>query len=183
MQIAHTQACGNKVVNIYYDPEPLNPRKEYSNPTTMLCWHSRYNLGDSQAYVSKEVLMREYEGSGNKILLIKPLYLLDHSGLSISTSAFGCQWDSGQVGWVFITQSSKDDFIMNPKILNESEAEVMKILDNMLESDVKVYDAYLSGRAYGYEIVGSNGETLESCWGYLDSMDSCLSDALIIANS
>ena len=32
---------------------------------------------------------------------ILPLYLYDHSGLSMNTSGFSCPWDSGQVGWIY----------------------------------------------------------------------------------
>lgn len=32
---------------------------------------------------------------------ILPLYLYDHSGLTMNTSGFSCRWDSGQVGWIY----------------------------------------------------------------------------------
>jgi len=34
-------------------------------------------------------------------IVLLPLYLLDHSGLSISTSDFCDPWDSAQVGWIY----------------------------------------------------------------------------------
>ena len=33
--------------------------------------------------------------------VILPLYLYDHSGITMSTSVFSCPWDSGQVGWIY----------------------------------------------------------------------------------
>ena len=39
--------------------------------------------------------------------VILPLYLYDHSGITISTRPFSCPWDSGQVGWIY---ASKDTF-------------------------------------------------------------------------
>lgn len=30
-----------------------------------------------------------------------PVYLMDHSGLSVNTVGFGCPWDSGQVGMIY----------------------------------------------------------------------------------
>ena len=38
--------------------------------------------------------------------IVMPLYLLDHSGLAMQTESFHDPWDSGQVGWVYV---SKED--------------------------------------------------------------------------
>lgn len=38
--------------------------------------------------------------------IVMPLYLLDHSGLAMQTTSFHDPWDSGQVGWVYV---SKED--------------------------------------------------------------------------
>lgn len=38
--------------------------------------------------------------------IVMPLYLLDHSGLAMQTTSFNDPWDSGQVGWVYV---SKED--------------------------------------------------------------------------
>jgi len=65
---------------------------------------------------------------------ILPLYLYDHSGITISTSPFGCNWDSGQVGWVFITnQTIKEEGIDESKV------------EEYLKSEVETYDQYLTG--------------------------------------
>ena len=34
------------LLQVMYDDEPLNPRTDYDNFGKMVCWHSRYNLGD-----------------------------------------------------------------------------------------------------------------------------------------
>lgn len=33
-----------------------------------------------------------------------PVYLLDHSGLSLSTSRFACPWDTSMIGYVYVTK-------------------------------------------------------------------------------
>jgi hypothetical protein len=38
-----------------------------------------------------------------RTVVVLPLYLYDHSGLTISTSPFSCRWDSGQVGYIHTT--------------------------------------------------------------------------------
>lgn len=43
----------------------------------------------------------EYLISISDELIILPLYLYDHGGITIKTNPFSCPWDSGQVGWIY----------------------------------------------------------------------------------
>ncbi|SHF15500.1 hypothetical protein SAMN02745133_01946 [Desulforamulus putei DSM 12395] len=36
--------------------------------------------------------------------IILPLYLYDHSGITMNTTGFSCPWDSGQVGWIYCSK-------------------------------------------------------------------------------
>lgn len=38
------------LLQVMYDDEPLNPRTDYDNFGKMVCWHSRYNLGDEHDF-------------------------------------------------------------------------------------------------------------------------------------
>lgn len=38
------------LLQVMYDDEPLNPRTDYDNFGKMVCWHSRYNLGDEHHF-------------------------------------------------------------------------------------------------------------------------------------
>lgn len=38
------------LLQVMYDDEPLNPRTDYDNFGRMVCWHSRYNLGDDHHF-------------------------------------------------------------------------------------------------------------------------------------
>ena len=42
----------------------------------------------------------------SKKYIMLPLYLLDHSGLAMKTTSFHDPWDSGQIGWIYV---SKED--------------------------------------------------------------------------
>lgn len=93
--------------------------------------------------------------------IILPLYLYDHSGITISTSPFSCPWDSGQVGYAVMTKQEIDD---------EFEGDREKA-EAYLRSTVKTYDDYLTGRVYGYTIKPADDnedadEIDDSCWGY-----------------
>lgn len=38
------------LLQVMYDDDPLNPRIDYDNFGKMVCWHSRYNLGDEHDF-------------------------------------------------------------------------------------------------------------------------------------
>jgi len=166
MELAKKIEHANRVVKVYFDPEPLNPRKEWDNGTIMVHWHSRYDLGDKKIErMTSEGLQEQYKEEGDPILIIQPLYLYDHSGLSVSTGGFHCSFDSGQVGWVIITQSKKDE-------MGFSDSQLVDVI----KGEVKDYDSYLTGQVFGYEVEGRDGDTLESCWGFVGDMEDCLSE-------
>ena len=153
-----------KVV-IRQDTEAESPR-EWDNEGTMACWHSRYNLGDKQ--------IERGEGVDEDVpedVVRLPLYLYDHGGLTMSTSQFGCGWDSGQVGWIYATLEDPED--------EQERARVTKCLIG----EVEVYDMYLTGQVYGYTVYKQTeddpDEEVGSCWGfYGDHEKSGLFDAV-----
>ena len=134
----------NKVLEIYKDEEPSNPR-EWDSFTRMVCFHRDYILGDDTELKSRmfsnweEVKQHLIKEEGAKVIM--PLYLLDHSGLSISLYPFSCPWDSKQVGFIFISA----DMMKTHKLTEKRAKEIIK-------ADVKVYDQYLIGDVYFYNL-------------------------------
>lgn len=132
-------------LKIEHDDDPMNPRTEWDNLGTMICFHNGYNLGDKTDYRSSDYQSWEelkaaiIENEGEVIIL--PLYLYDHSGITISTSPFSCRWDSGQIGYIFV---SKD------KIKKEGMDETK--VEEYLKGEVTTYDQYLTGDIYRYTI-------------------------------
>jgi hypothetical protein len=162
-------------LKITQDMNPDSPR-EWDNVTTMICFHNRYDVGDKHNYKSSnfnswDELKQQIEIDYN-VVMIKPLYMYDHSGITISTSPFGCHFDSGQIGWVFIDE-------VQLKLLWSDEEFPNEKLTEIIEGDVKTYDQYLTGEVYGYEVYevetcdkGHEHKTLvESCWGFYDEGD------------
>jgi DNA-binding cell septation regulator SpoVG len=101
--------------------------------------------------------------------VILPLYLYDHSGLSMSTSDFADRWDSGQVGWIYVT---KTDAVA---ALGETDNGVFSITKELLESEVSEYDSYLRGDCYGFQLY-ENGIEVDSCWGFIGSPEALKAD-------
>ena len=97
------------------DEYPSNPRTEWDNITTMICFHKRYNLGDKHDFNSRDYEsweeMEEAVRNHYEVLALKPLYLYDHSGITISTSPFSCNFDSGKIGFVIVDKDNLQKLI------------------------------------------------------------------------
>ena len=53
----------------------------------------------------------------NEHYVILPLYLFDHSGISISTGSFHDPWDSGQVGFIYASkEKAKEGWGQSPRV-------------------------------------------------------------------
>ena len=96
-----------------------------------------------------------------------PLYLYDHSGLTISTSGFSCPWDSGQVGYIYITDADIRKEYGVKRISKQLRERVTQYLVN----EVETYDKFLTGQVYCYTIENPEGEEIDSCWGFFDDYD------------
>jgi len=155
-------------IEIHRDHDPDSPRN-WDNISLMICFHKKYTLGDEHDYKSdnfngwdevEEQLREDYE-----VEALLPLYLYDHGGITMNTTGFACGWDSGHVGFIIatkelVTMCCGDD----PKYHEE------EWLKEQLVGDVKVYDQFLCGDVYGYDVEGN------SEGGYYDEKD-CIADA------
>ena len=153
-------------INIHPDDHPLNPREDWEPLGTMICWHRRYNLGDENPFDSSDEFFEFIKD--NPGIVVLPLYLYDHSGISMSTGSFvgrahHAEWDSGQVGFIYATREDMQKWFGWKYITKARREAVEKYLDGEVES----YDQYLRGEVYGYTIEDPTGDELdESCWGF-----------------
>lgn len=215
-------------LKIEQDSDPMNPRTEWDNVATMVCWHSRYSLGDKHDYDTPEraikLLLHEYDktteeeldewyeaeydrrniASGSKShdeliaeyqgklwaafeqhYVSRPLYLYDHSGITISTGRFSCPWDTSRVGFIYLAKVKAKQEYGHPEFKAEGWTEAMhKKTVEMLENEVETYDQYLTGEVYGFVLESHEWpfeipdqevdiedddltwEDEESCWGF-----------------
>ena len=157
-------------IKIYQDNNPMNPRQEWENFGNMICFHRRYKkLGDEDNYynssdysdwddMEKAIIKQE------KAVIILPLYLYDHSGITMSTTPFTCSWDSGQIGFIYVTKADILKEFKCKKITKQLKDRMTEIL----QSEVKIYDKYLTGEVYGYVIEDVRGKVVDSCWGFFE---------------
>lgn len=155
-------------LTIVRDSDPFDPRDD-DNLGKMITWCRHYTIGDTHNYSDPEeffdqltsdiildddILETLTETEKQKILdnnyLILPIYLYDHSGITINTTGFSCPWDSGKIGYIYISK----DKIKKEKLTIEQAK-------NILIDEVKTYDQYLSGEIYQYIL--SEKITCECC--------------------
>ena len=148
-------------LSVFRDEDAPNPR-EWDNLGRMVCWHRRYNLGDEHTFEDVEDFL-ESEEYKNAIVVL-PVYMYDHSGLAFSTVSFGDKWDSGQVGYIYVTQERAREFL--GKDITEKDHEGIK---ELLVGEVEMYDQYFQGDCYGFKISDERGEVVDSASGYFGS--------------
>jgi len=178
-----TTEFGDYKIEIHHDDDAPNPRKEWDNLGHMVCWHGRYNLGDDHGFETPRVFAHAMSGlypdeitcyledeeiqkcweALMKNHIIIPLYLYDHSGITMRCSPFACPWDSGQVGYIYISYEDIRKEYGWKKITKKRRAQIVKYL----EGEVETYDHYLTGSVYGFSIEkGEDEEHVDSCWGF-----------------
>jgi len=163
-------------IEIIYDENPLNPRTEWDNLGKMLCFHNRYELGDKHPGLMSSNFsdwgeIREYIENELKGVVILPVFMYDHSGITVRTTPFGDYWDSGQIGFIYITEE---------KIIKEygkCDQETLEKVKTYLEGEIENYDDYLTGQVYGYRVLRkekceccgtdlTKNNEVDSCWGF-----------------
>lgn len=162
----------------WQESEPMNPRTEFDNLGTMVCFHKRYILGDRghtydcNDYESWDELEADIIRTEKPAALL-PVYMYDHSGVTINTTGFSCPWDSGQIGFIFISKK---------KALAEYGGKIVtkrlrERLETYLRNEVETYDQYLRGDVWGYTIFDDNDEIIDSCGGFYGH-DECEAEAV-----
>jgi hypothetical protein len=175
MSSVFKERIGEFKIKIKHDGDCCwNPRTDCDNFGTMLCAHGRYNLGDKQFRTSEQI---EDELAENNAVVKLPLYLYDHSGITMNTTGFSCPWDSGQVGIIYVDKKGILE-ATGGKILTKKRLEHAK---RLLQGEVETYDQYLRGKVYGFVVkrkVEGEWEEVDSCWGfYGDYEEGALAEA------
>jgi len=158
-----------ELLKIYRDENPESPRTR-CNIGVMVCWHRMYDLGDKHGFRTPDDF-REWVKK-NKHPVVIPLYLYDHSGISISVNdnyPFNYRWDSMQVGYIYATRDA---------IIKEygkcGKEEIVKAMGHLM-GEVETYNQYLEGDIYGFELCkievcktchAVSEEIIDSCWDF-----------------
>lgn len=210
----HTEVYRGYRIVLEVDGTPCNPRTEHDNTGRMICFHRNYNLGDKHNYSHPDDLFEELcgrlpnrdhhhpvselLGDGSEFRIVwEPLYLYDHSGITMNTTGFSCPWDSGQVGIIYVTY---EDIAkqMNVEWTGPGKwvpsKETIEQYEKILKAEVEVFDYYIRGEVLGFTIYAPDEEAQqveegedaptedddefwmdieeESCWGFYGQDDA-----------
>jgi len=199
------------------DGQFADPR-DCDNLGTMVCWHPSYILGDEQVSESRGAVHRDRNGSAStmfqtetgrtdfrsmetierylrlarKAVVVMPLYLLDHSGISMSVGSntvgrgdtaipgggrdsWGNTrgWDTTMCGFIYTTAERIEELCGGPRGDDEfyCPAEwagtAREWIAEQLREEIRYYDAWLQGSVFWYAVENADGDVLESCGGFL----------------
>jgi hypothetical protein len=190
-------------INVYFDEDPADPRAEFDGLGTMICFHSQYRLGDVHKFVNtadaifrilwedldmhtvtmdedfqymqSRDFVEKYWDKFEKATIVLPLYLYDHSGITMKTSPFSCGWDSGMVGFIYLSRAAARE-----EYGRLTSKNLLRVI-SYLEGEVKEYDYYLTGQVFGYQVKPTTAnkslECDDSCWGFYGETDYMVTEA------
>lgn len=162
-----TTTDGRKLRLVIEQDELLEDPRSWDNLGTMLCRNRHYQLGDCNTNRETEEqlaeICRKYGKSDEEIdemtfaeevqfilnqdnICGLPLYITDHSGISMQTYRFDA-WDSSFVGLIFVEK----DFYLAQTCLKDEEGWKEKAKET-LKSEVETYSDFLEGNVYEWTL-------------------------------
>ena len=164
-----TEKYKGHIIEIYQDVDPISPRED-DNICVIHTAHKRYNFGDVDHSSLESIKKAEKEAEDNGDIIL-PLYMYDHSGVTISLNPFSCPWDSGQVGIVVVSRKKILEEFGGKKFTAKLKEKALKIAEN----EVKDLDSYIRGDIYGF-VIDNSDDSDDSCWGFYGE-EEALSEA------
>lgn len=149
----------------------------YQDDNELFCgwalYHKRYNLRNNTDIDASDYDGWEHFKKNLDAVVILPVYMYDHSGVTISTVPYACPYDSGQLGFVYYTRQMIKEMFGWKRVTKARR----QTLETYLDNEVRVYDSILRGEVYGYEIQDQDGNDIDSCWGFVGEPNkSCMAD-------
>ena len=151
---------GDIILRIHQDELAESPRVDYDNLGTMVCFHKRYSLGDEDEHKPGDFEgwqeVERHLTTEHDAVVVLPLCLYDHSGLRMKVGSFQgllpqghAEFDSGQIGFIYCSR----DVICKEYNTKRVTSKLKRLVGGVLEGEVMVYDQYLQGDVYGFELL------------------------------
>lgn len=137
-------------------------------------WNDLYEngcCGEEASRIVDNAIMCRADAIVKTNCVILPVYMYEHSGVALNTGGYHCPWDSGQVGYIYYTKEQVQSLFNGSK----------ELALQSLEMEVAIYGEYVNGDTYGYVVEDDDGETIDSCSGFIgvDHDTSGLREAVI----
>lgn len=159
MYQVHTEQHAGFTIKIAQDTDAQNPLEDFDMFGTFYHWHRRGFVGTDMSRKQEEMqeLIDRTRNAGGIII---PVFLYEHSGQTISAVPFSCPWDSGTVGvWIATPEEIRKEY---DAIDDAAQAKATELI----KSQIKTVDDYLTGNIYGFMIEDAEGNDVDSCWGF-----------------
>lgn len=160
MAIQTVENENGNIVKIYRDKHAESPLRPHDTVKLALK-HSRYDLGhdlDAVEDAGSLTELRSLIEERHDVVHMEKVHLYDHSMLRVKTGSFNgpaqgyARFDSGPVGYAFITESDVSEGYSDERV------------KDMVESGVELYDQFLRGDVWRCEVVDEGSEeVLDSC--------------------
>ena len=135
--------------------------------------NNKFNILERESYyaLTDKEIDKIYKWIDKNIIYL-PLYLYDHSWITINTTWFSCRWDSWQVWYIYVHR----DNILKEFNTNKLYKKFKDKTYSRLRHEVKVFDKYLQWDFYYFSIEERDikiidwktfyweWETVDSCW-------------------
>lgn len=120
-------------------------------------------------------LVAAIEKEMDKYFIWLPIYLYNHSSIAISTQPFNCRWDSGRIGYIYMTKAAaQDSFASAPAVL-------LKHVYELLTDEVKTYNQFINGDVYRWQVLlkdSNNNWFIENSCGSYYNEAACEADGV-----
>jgi hypothetical protein len=143
-------------IHLIKDIDPPHPRKDWDTLGTILYTANMYKLGDRR--VDADEINETFK---NKELIVLPVYAHIHGNVALSTARFGCIFDSGLCGCIYVAKWKVLTAFSKKRI----SAKLLNCVLDALRQEVKTYSMYLNDEVYEYQILNHKNEVVDSCCG------------------
>lgn len=152
-------------VVIKHDIWEENPRDWDICSSTLVTAHKRYSFGGvalTRCANSIEDAFQQHLADKDlteKDVIFLEVYMFDHSGIALSTTPFGCRWDSGQLGFIYEKRSDIREEFNVKRISKKLEQRIYERLD----SEVNLLGHWANGEVFCFTV---DGETYGGFYGF-----------------
>jgi len=191
--VIRTEDYKEHEIQIYYHTDSENPRTAWDNLGT-IDHKSQYLIGDNEIqgdindYIAGLLDIEEIytwcerrglepytdEATGalmdefGKDNIWLPVYMYEHGNIALSTGSFACRWDSGQVGFIYVSKTKiREEYDWK----NITKARI-HLVEKYLKGEIETQSQWCNGEVYGYMVEGEDCD--DSCWGYYGIEDMIL---------
>ena len=205
--VAETRRVGGLIVQVVADTSGASSPREFDNLSVIYGQHRNYTIGDGEPPTDEMAaldrggvrLVARYVRRFKGAVAFCKLGMYDHSGVTFYAVPMGdnghhafdsAGWDSGCVGYAYITRAR----------LDEMGSPIEKV-DEYLAAEIEEYDDWAKGNVWGYVVTKPcdharhehetdeeiaacpHSEHVDSCWGFIGDDKYAMQEGVSVAES